>query len=531
MIQFVSIFPFISVLLRALTLASEALTVGGVCFLLLVSRGLEGERFRGIALRFLTFCAIVLAVAQAGSVAANSAVLVESTGVSWIGLAGASYFTAGLLSVLGATAIALFAHTRMARLASPLACGLVLLGSLVTSHAFARMDRRWLAALLTLAHHLATAAWIGGMPYLLLALRYSAASDAVRITNRFSRLSMCSVGLLLSAGFGLSMLYIGSLAAFGTSYGAMVMGKVILTAAILSMGALNLSIVRRVRSGTAAHSLPLRRFAEVEVGIGLTVILAAAALTSAPPAADVRADRATIEEIAARMSPKWPQLRTPPLNELSPPTPLPNSDTGQFGSFVPGSLAYIPSTPGDIAWSEYNHHWAGLIVLMIGLLSLGARPLPWTRNWPVVFLGLAVFLLVRADPENWPLGPRSFWQSFQVPDVAQHRIFVVLIIVFAAFEWAVQTRRIAPGRAGLVFPMVCACGGALLLTHSHAVSNAKQDFLIELTHIPLAILAVLAGWSRWLEIRLPQIRTRSLALVWPTCFVLIGILLLNYREA
>jgi putative copper resistance protein D len=78
---------------------------------------------------------------------------------------------------------------------------------------------------------------------------------------------------------------------------------------------------------------------------------------------------------------------------------------------------------------------------------------------------------------------------------------------------------------------MCAAGGALLLTHSHSVNNVKEEFLAELSHLPLAILAVAAGWSRWLEIRLPRNRKALFAWIWPACFILIGCILLNYREA
>jgi putative copper resistance protein D len=189
-----------------------------------------------------------------------------------------------------------------------------------------------------------------------------------------------------------------------------------------------------------------------------------------------------------------------------------------------------PNTPADIAWSEYNHHWAGLLVLAIGILSLLARRISWARNWPLAFFGLAIFLLVRADSENWPLGPRGFWESFQVAEVAQHRLFVLLIAAFAMFEWAVQTGHVALKRAGLVFPMVCAAGGALLLTHSHSLGNVKEEFLAELSHAPLAILAVTAGWTRWLEVRLAPERLRLVQWIWPACFVVIGAILMNYRE-
>ena len=113
-------------------------------------------------------------------------------------------------------------------------------------------------------------------------------------------------------------------------------------------------------------------------------------------------------------------------------------------------------------------------------------------------LGLAAFLLLLADPENWPLGPQKLSGEFSGdPEVLQHRLAVLLIIAFAIFEWTVRTGRthLLDG-AALVFPAVCAAGGAVLLTHSHALINVKEELLAELNHLPLAILGVVAGWSR-----------------------------------
>jgi putative copper resistance protein D len=233
-------------------------------------------------------------------------------------------------------------------------------------------------------------------------------------------------------------------------------------------------------------------------------------------------------EIAQRVTPQWPRIETPRFSELSPVSPLGPASV-DLGSFVPGQSRGV-DTSADTAWSEYNHNCAGIVVLAIGAGALLARRYSSARNWPLLFLLLAAFLFLRADPENWPLGPRGFWESFQVAEVAQHRIFVVLIVLFAVFEWAVQTNRLSTLRAGLVFPLVCAAGGALLLTHSHSLTNVKEEFLAELSHLPLAVLAILAGWSRWLEIRLPHERLRAVQWVWPTCILLIGALLVNYRE-
>jgi putative copper resistance protein D len=203
-------------------------------------------------------------------------------------------------------------------------------------------------------------------------------------------------------------------------------------------------------------------------------------------------------------------------------------------AFVPGADPLSTNTPADIAWSEYNHSWAGVFVLLTGLLALLSRSkyFGWARMWPLIFLGLALFLFLRSDPENWPLGPNGFWESFASSDVLQHRVAVLLVIMFAIFQWRVETNRLQSQFAALVFPAVCALGGVTLLTHTHPLSNVKEQLLIELSHTPIAILAVIAGWSRWLELRLPEpIRTRKcLAWVWPACFIVIGLILIDYHE-
>src|SRR3989442_7910997 len=92
----------------------------------------------------------------------------------------------------------------------------------------------------------------------------------------------------------------------------------------------------------------------------------------------------------------------------------------------------------------------------------------WARHWPLIFLGLAVFLMIRDDPGAWPLGPLGFWESWAYPAVFQHRVFVLLVIVFAAFEWMVRAGRVSSRRAALVLPLLFAVRCGLLLTHPHA---------------------------------------------------------------
>jgi putative copper resistance protein D len=188
----------------------------------------------------------------------------------------------------------------------------------------------------------------------------------------------------------------------------------------------------------------------------------------------------------------------------------------------------------DRAWSEFNHHWAGLVVLLAGILALLSRLrfAGWARHWPLAFAALALFLFLRADPENWPLGPRPFWASFSQTDVLQHRLYAVLVAGFAVFEWGAQTGRWKSARAAWVFPAVCALGGALLLLHAHALGNVKDALLIEISHTPIALLGVTAAWARWLELRLLDRRDAGIASrVWPVCLMLVGLILVNYRES
>jgi putative copper resistance protein D len=188
--------------------------------------------------------------------------------------------------------------------------------------------------------------------------------------------------------------------------------------------------------------------------------------------------------------------------------------------------------PEEYAWSEYNHHAAGFFVFTMGLLALLNQTgrAPWARHWPLGFLGLAAFLVFRSDPRAWPLGPAGFWESMVLPDVLQHRVAVLLIVALALFEWMVRSGRLTRLRWRLVFPLLCATGGALLLTHSHAMFNLKAEFLAEVSHAPMGLLGVIVGWGRWLEVRLSAADGRIPGWIWTGGLTATGLILLVYRE-
>lgn len=546
MTEFLSLFGFLVVLLRAGVLCLQSVVIGGLVFLRFVTgkEELRLETIAGPGWKVIRGSALGLALAQLFFLISNCVLLVGSTDMNLREVLGANFAVASVVAAVAGIAIAVWPKKLRASMnpAVFLPALLILGASVMTSHSASRVDGRAYLVTLTTLHYLATACWIGGLPFLLLALNRSDDPQVrIPISQRFSRLAQVSVAVLFLAGVGMSLVYVGSWSAlYGTAYGIMVGTKAALFGVLLLLGAANYYIVRNLGAGSTTGRLSLARFGEAEIGIGLTVILAAAALTSQPPGADLTEDRVTIHEIAERYAPRVPRLKSPPLEDLSESGKEMRKKAIAAGrtvpaSFLPGQSFPHPDTPGDIAWSEYNHNWAGLIVLALGFFALLSRSryFPWAKIWPLMFLGLAVFLFLRADPENWPLGPNGFWESFGEPDVLQHRAAVLLIIVFALFQYAVETNRVKSHAAALVFPGVCALGGIVLLTHTHSVTNVKQEMLIELSHTPLAIFGLLAGWSRWLELRLPpENRTRRiLAWVWPVCFMLVGLVLMDYHEA
>jgi putative copper resistance protein D len=550
----IDLFGYLSIVIHGLTIVAQSMALGGVLFLALLVRPLasrlgaaSGEIERGCA-RLTAWSAIALLLCEALTVALQSAVLVGTVDLSIPDVLGAEFAVAGLVktATAGLIAAVLFTKGRSASSLPLLALTFIeLAAATLTTHAAARLDDR--AALLVVEglHQFGAAVWIGGLPCFLLALDRIQGGQAWRLVGaRFSRMSMLGVSCILLSGIIMSLFYIGDWQGFyGTAFGVMVGAKIAMFLMLLGLGGMNFLLVERLRARPATPVTRLKRFAEVEIGIGFSIFFAAASLTSVPPAVDLTQDRVSWQEIVERNTPEWPRFASPQHDALALPALQAKLDAEAAHhtaspqvAFVPGSGDLPPRNAADIAWSEYNHHWSGLFVLAIGLLALlnqgGVR---WARHWPLLFFGLAGFLFLRSDPETWPLGDVGFFESFRDVEVLQHRVFVLLIALFAVFEWRVRTGRTQNPRMALVFPLLCAGGGALLLTHSHAIANVKDQLLIELTHTPLALAGIVAGWARWLELRLdphanPVIH-RIAGWTWPVCFVLVGLILLSYREA
>jgi putative copper resistance protein D len=397
------------------------------------------------------------------------------------------------------------------------------------AHAASRLHERAPLMAVTVLHQWGAVTWVGGLIHLVgFALLWRRAGGpavepaGVRVLARFSTVAIVSLVLVLGPGIVLTWSYVGTWGGLiGTGYGVMVLTKVALLACAMVLGGLNFLLLRRGGGDRGAVAVAARvpAFIEAEVGLGITLLLAAASLTSLPPSVDVVTDRATPAEVAARFRPAMPRLTSPPVAEL-------------LAAAAPIDDTLARRQPEEYAWSEYNHHAAGFFVFLMGVLALLDRAgrVRWARHWPLLFLGLAAFLFARNDPRAWPLGPAGFWESMVLPDVLQHRMVVLLIVALALFEWMVRSGRLTRPGGRLVFPLLCAAGGGLLLTHSHAMFNLKSEFLTEVSHAPMGLFGVVMAWGRWLEVRLPPEDARVPGWIWAACLTIIGLILLVYRE-
>ena len=538
--QFLNIYGFLAVVLRATTLLFQSLMIGGVLFLSVALGRWRAHQTSGRPAisceRLLRLAGIGLAASQAIYLSCESFVLIKTVGLSFLEVIGGNFFIAGVVQIVASLLVATISYrSRRALWILSLLSLAILLGSVATSHAFSRVEGRTTATIFTALHLLATGCWIGGLPFLLISLRnLPDGAEKQTVLSRYSRIALISVGVLVASGTATALHYVDSAQAlYGTAYGIMLLSKFVLLAVLLLLGAMNRGIVNRADG--AGVRLRLQHFVAVEIGIGIAAVLTATSMTSQPPAIDLPSGRVDAKTIVQRFTPEWPRLRTPAFSAISPATrPLEKAEAAKDPvSLVPGQNIHLPNSPGDIAWSEYNHNWMGLLLVLMGVLATISRTghLSFTRHWPLVFLLMGLFIFLRADPENWPLGPNGFWESFDRADVLQHRLAVLLVIAFAVFEWRVQLGKAKSAFAPLVFPLVCVAGGMLLMTHNHTLDNIGEELLVEMSHLAIALLAIIAGWSRWLQLKLPQRDGVIASWIWPVCFVLMGSILLTYREA
>jgi copper resistance protein D len=190
--------------------------------------------------------------------------------------------------------------------------------------------------------------------------------------------------------------------------------------------------------------------------------------------------------------------------------------------------------------SEFNHHFAGLLVLLAGVFILVKDKLnqrwPYSQfAWPFCFLLSGLYLLVFSDTELWPFGPQSWWYGLSHnPEDVQHKTFAVILLALGILE--VQRARgvLKSAWTGWVFPALAFCGSVMLLFHEHQGGMHGADHMavmarIQAEHRHFAVAGFGIGALKGLS-EFPTRWQATLAKLWSIPMIALGVLLMLYAE-
>lgn len=240
------------------------------------------------------------------------------------------------------------------------------------------------------------------------------------------------------------------------------------------------------------------------------------------------------------------------------PPQLPQSDMGGMSMSHMSEMGDMADMPGmehaaateetpaqrakhlaDKRESEFNHHLAGVLVILAALFFLGQPALtkrwPAARYaWPTCFLIAGVFLLVFSDTEIWPFGNQSFiYAMIHNPEDVQHKTFALILLVMGVVEMLRASEHLKAAWSAWVFPVVALGGCVLLLFHHHGGMHGpdamKTMVSVQHQHAHFAEAgagaAVVKGLaesnSKWYEI---------FNKVWPLFMIVLGVMLVMYTE-
>ena len=239
--------------------------------------------------------------------------------------------------------------------------------------------------------------------------------------------------------------------------------------------------------------------------------------------------------LTAALFPWSADVRAQPSSEYHP--AFSDAGTTHDSQSEHGNGNWEGSTQG-VAYSEFNHRFVGLFVLLFGLAEFGHAlryQLPfWTRLVLPSALGvIGAYLLVWSDHEAWPIGSLTFLQTFsgQDPEILQHKFYGVFATAAAVSE---ALRRVGWARhPAWAVPLVFLglVGALLLFVHSHGNHPANQT--IELHHVLLGSLGVGAAMSSAMVswgFGTSSLPVKKWDLVWAGFVILIGLQLLMYFE-
>lgn len=195
-------------------------------------------------------------------------------------------------------------------------------------------------------------------------------------------------------------------------------------------------------------------------------------------------------------------------------------------------------SPEGKAFSEFNHHFAGLGDVVFGLAELGNAlqyPLPlWTRLVLPGALGVVGgFVLIWSDHEAWPIGSLSFRETFFGKDreIVEHKFYGIMALFIALCETLRRSGRAQHPAWAAPLVLSTLAGALWLFVHSHGDHPAIEK--IQFQHSLLAIVGIGAALSKGLASWLPGASVHVMKrweVAWAGSVILFGLLLLVYSQ-
>lgn len=212
---------------------------------------------------------------------------------------------------------------------------------------------------------------------------------------------------------------------------------------------------------------------------------------------------------------------------------------GHGGGGGAGGSGLSPLNFDNAQWSELNHSFAGICLLLlsvIGVLQLALVNPPKVVKYGsvVVWFILFLWLFIRSDRECWPLGKVGWFESFKDWEVAQHKLgmFIVLFIAIGDFMRIRSGWKANPTFSRWGILAIGVIGSGMLYTHLHqSIDPAHYAMVIRMNfqHILMATAALLFCaskfiWETW------QVPKKGGQYVWLGFLAIFGLILTLYVE-
>jgi putative copper resistance protein D len=191
-----------------------------------------------------------------------------------------------------------------------------------------------------------------------------------------------------------------------------------------------------------------------------------------------------------------------------------------------------------VAFSERNHHVAGLMVVLMGLAELShvmrLPSLRWARLLlPSAMLCAGLFVMIWSDHEAWPIGPLTFAATFsgQDEEILQHKIYGVLALGVGSVELFRRLGCVGSKAWASPLPLMAIVGGLMLFGHSHGFHPSAHKIAVH--HAIMGTMAVTAGSTKLLSTWVQPTGTPASSRwewLWASLILLIGVQLLMYSE-